>query len=34
MLSLAESGKFVIQKEQEDCHTAIEAYLTEHYGEV
>ncbi|MCB0269481.1 MAG: argininosuccinate lyase, partial [Calditrichaeota bacterium] len=27
--NLVENGKFVIQKEQEDGHTAIENYLTE-----
>lgn len=27
-------GKFIIKKEHEDGHTAIETYLTEHYGEV
>ncbi len=32
--TLATSGKFTIQKSQEDCHTAIEAYLTEKYGDV
>lgn len=31
--TLAENGKFVIQKEQEDGHTAIENYLTEQLGE-
>lgn len=30
---LHESGKFVIKPEQEDCHTAIEQYITEKYGE-
>lgn len=34
ILSLWQSGKFKIDKMQEDGHTAIEAYLTEHYGEV
>src|SRR3989338_1801887 len=34
ILSLWKSGKFKIDKTQEDGHTAIEAYLTEHYGEV
>lgn len=34
ILHLLESWEFVIQKDQEDGHTAIEAYLTEHYGEV
>ncbi|MCB0264848.1 MAG: argininosuccinate lyase [Calditrichaeota bacterium] len=31
--NLVENGKFVIQKEQEDGHTAIENYLTEQLGE-
>jgi len=34
ILELTKSGKFVITKDQEDCHTAIESYLTEHYGEI
>ena len=34
ILSLWKKGKFKINKKQEDGHTAIEAYLTEHYGEV
>ncbi len=34
ILELAKSGKFIIRKDQEDCHTAIESYLTEHYGEI
>ncbi len=34
ILSLSKVGKFKIDKSQEDGHTAIEAYLTEHYGEV
>lgn len=34
ILKLSERGKFMISQEQEDCHTAIEQYLTEHYGEV
>ncbi len=34
ILTLWKKGKFKIKKEQEDGHTAIEAYLTEHYGEV
>jgi len=29
-----DKGEFEIAKEQEDCHTAIEEYLTERYGEV
>lgn len=31
---LFEKGAFVITREQEDGHTAIEQYLTEHYGTV
>ena len=27
-------GKFVVRLEDEDCHTAIENYLVEHYGDV
>ena len=34
ILSLFKNEKFKIDKSQEDGHTAIEAYLTEHYGEV
>src|SRR3989338_5390078 len=34
ILSLWKGGKFKIDKSQEDGHTAIEAYLTENYGEV
>ena len=34
ILSLWKMGKFKIDKSQEDGQTAIEAYLTEHYGEV
>ncbi|MFA6353935.1 MAG: argininosuccinate lyase [Candidatus Paceibacterota bacterium] len=34
ILSLWKIGKFKIDKTQEDGHTAIEAFLTEHYGEV
>ena len=34
ILSLWKKGKFKINKKQEDGHTAIKAYLTEHYGEV
>lgn len=34
ILSLYKEGKFTIDKSQEDGHTAIEAYLTENYGEV
>jgi argininosuccinate lyase len=31
---LAEKGEFPIKKAQEDCHTAIEAFLTDKLGEV
>lgn len=31
---LVKNNKFVIEKEDEDCHTAIEKYLTEKYWEV
>ena len=34
ILSLWKAGKFKIDKSQEDGHTALEAFLTEHYGEV
>ena len=34
ILSLWKIGKFTIDKSQEDSHTAIEAYLTENYGDV
>jgi len=34
ILFLWKGGKFKIDKSQEDGHTAVEAYLTEHYGEV
>ena len=34
ILSLWKLGKFTIDKSQEDSATAIETYLTEHYGEV
>lgn len=34
ILALYEKGQFKIKPEQEDCHTAIEAYLTEKLGEV
>lgn len=34
ILSLWKKGEFKIHKSQEDGHTAIEAYLTKHYGEV
>ncbi|MFA5448201.1 MAG: argininosuccinate lyase [Sphaerochaeta sp.] len=29
-----QANEFAIQREDEDCHTAIEAYLTQHFGEV
>jgi argininosuccinate lyase len=29
-----ENNTFIIQKNQEDCHTAIEQYLTENYGDI
>lgn len=32
ILDLWEKGEFCILQEQEDCHTAIEQYLTEKYG--
>lgn len=34
ILSLWKAGKFKIDKSQEDGHTAIEAYLTENYGDI
>ncbi|PCJ16815.1 MAG: argininosuccinate lyase [Candidatus Cloacimonadota bacterium] len=34
ILSLYNSDKFILTKDQEDCHTAIEQYITEHYGQV
>ncbi len=34
ILSLYKAGKFKIAKSQEDSSTAIEMYLTEHYGDV
>ena len=33
IIGLAEKGKFPISPTDEDCHTAIENYLTENYGE-
>ncbi len=33
IMSLWEQGKFKIERSQEDCHTAIETYLIEHYGD-
>src|SRR3989339_2239792 len=32
IISLNNQGKFAIEKEQEDCHTAIENYLTKKLG--
>jgi len=34
IMDLVGKGEFVIKQEDEDCHTAIENYLTEKYGEV
>ncbi|MDP3742029.1 MAG: argininosuccinate lyase [Candidatus Micrarchaeota archaeon] len=34
IIALSKSGKFQISKQDEDCHTAIENYLTEKYGDV
>jgi len=34
ILKLWKTGEFKIDKSQEDGHTAIESFLTEHYGEV
>ena len=34
IVGLAEQGKFEISPEQEDCHTAIENYLTEKLGDL
>lgn len=31
---LYKEGKFILTLEDEDCHTKIESYLTEHYGEI
>jgi argininosuccinate lyase len=33
IVRLHSAGEFVIRREQEDCHTAIEEWLTEHVGE-
>ncbi|MEI6806542.1 MAG: argininosuccinate lyase [Myxococcaceae bacterium] len=33
IIGLWEKGQFEILKSQEDCHTAIESYLTQHYGD-
>ncbi len=32
--NLYDKGKFIITQDQEDGHTAIEQYLSEHYGEI
>ncbi|NBK23769.1 MAG: argininosuccinate lyase [Spirochaetia bacterium] len=34
IIGLRQQNAFPITLENEDCHTAIESYLTEHYGEV
>lgn len=34
ILDLFEKGKFVIKQSDEDCHTAIENYLTKKYGDL
>lgn len=34
ILKLSNSGKFIIKQEDEDCHTAIENYLTKKLGEI
>lgn len=34
LLLKLKDGNFIIEPSQEDCHTAIEEYLTENYGEV
>lgn len=34
IIALRQQNAFPITLENEDCHTAIESYLTEHYGEV
>jgi argininosuccinate lyase len=34
IISLTQNGKFIILQEQEDCHTAIENYLTEKLGDL
>ena len=34
IIGLVEKKKFIISPQQEDCHTAIEEYLTDKYGEV
>lgn len=34
IMKLYKAGKFTLTLEDEDCHTKIENYLTEHYGEI
>ena len=34
IIELAKNNKFIIKKEQEDCHTAIEDYLTKKLGSI
>ncbi len=34
IMDLYNKGKFVLKLEDEDCHTKIENYLTEHFGEI
>lgn len=34
IMSLYKAGKFVLTLEDEDCHTKIENYLVEHYGDI
>ncbi|MCO4782157.1 MAG: argininosuccinate lyase [Candidatus Cloacimonetes bacterium] len=34
ILALYNKGEFVLTPAQEDCHTAIEQYITEHFGQV
>ncbi|MBU1992486.1 MAG: argininosuccinate lyase [Patescibacteria group bacterium] len=34
IMKLYKAGKFVITLEDEDCHTKIENYLVEHYGDI
>lgn len=34
IMGLYKKGKFVLTLEDEDCHTKIENYLTEHYGDI
>src|SRR3954462_5572652 len=34
ILALHKQGKFVIKQSDEDCHTAIENYLVEKYGDL